>query len=439
VVLSTCAKLTLEATEVPQGSGCDQGERNLYEWSAGTGALKLLNFAPGEATGTPGAQLAAQSNAISTDGDRVYLTELEDGGLYLREGNTTKQVPETTGGAGTFQTAAADGSLAFFTKGAHLYRYLASGETSTDLTPAGGVQGVLGASTDGSYLYFQTAAGISLWHAGAIAPVAPGPVAASSFPPATGSARVSADGTHLAFLSDSPLTGFDNLDAATKAPDTELFLYDAGSGHLSCASCNPSGARPVGSASIPGAIANGEGAQTTQAYKPRVLSATGNRLFFDTTDALALQDTNGRADVYQWEAPGSGSCAQGSAVNAGCVRLISSGRDGEPSTFIDASASGGDAFFLTAASLVPSDPGSTDLYDAREGGGFPIPPTPIPCTADACQPLPSAPEDPTPGTLVGSPGNPAPHVVSEGKEKKKHKKKHHKKKHAKGKKHGGKK
>jgi hypothetical protein len=446
VVLSTCAKLTAEATEVSEGSGCNQGERNLYEWSGG--ALRLINFLPGESHGTPGARLAAQSSAISSDGNRVYFTQLEDGGLYLREGNTTKLVPETPGGAGAFQLASADGSVAFFTKASHLYRYQAASETSTDLTPAGEVQGVLGASADGSYLYFQTASGIQLWHAGAITPVASGPALPSSFPPATGTARVSADGTHLAFLSAASLTGFDNLDANTKAPDTELFLYDAESGHLICASCNPSGGRPVGSASIPGAVANGEGPGATQAYKPRVLSADGRRLFFDSTDALALQDTDNRADVYQWEAPGSGSCAGANAVNGGgCVHLISSGRDGEPSSFIDASANGADAFFLTAASLVPSDPGSLDLYDAREGGGFPVAPTPIPCTADACQPLPSAPEDPTPGTLVASPGNPPPRLVNEGPEKKKQgkqkqgkpKKKHHHKKKGKGKKQGGRK
>jgi hypothetical protein len=86
--------------------------------------------------------------------------------------------------------------------------------------------------------------------------------------------------------------------------------------------------------------------------------------------------------------------------------LLSSGRDPEASEFIDASADGSDAFFLTAASLVPSDPGSADLYDARVGGGFPIPPSPIPCEADSCQALPSEPEDPTPGTLVAGYANP---------------------------------
>ncbi len=414
VVLSTCARLTPDASEVSEGAGCNQAERNLYEWSGG--ALRLINP-------SPGAALAAGMGAVSSEGNRVYFTTLEDGALHLLEGAQTKLVSP----AGSFQVASSDGSVAFFLEAAHLYRYQAASEAITDLTPGGEVQGVLGASADGSYLYFKTPSGIELWHAGAITTVTSGLALPSSFPPATGTARVSADGTHLAFLSGASLTGFDNLDASTKAPDTELFLYDAAAKTLSCASCNPSGARPVGSASVPGAIANGEGPLATQVYKPRVLSAGGNRLFFDSSDALALQDTNGVQDVYEWEAQGSGTCSK----PGGCIGLLSSGRDSEASSFVDASASGGDAFFLTAAALVPSDPGSSDLYDAREGGGFPIPPTPVPCTADACQPLISAPEDPTPGTLVASPGNPALHIAEEAPQKKRGKKKHRK-----GKKHG---
>ncbi len=90
----------------------------------------------------------------------------------------------------------------------------------------------------------------------------------------------------------------------------------------------------------------------------------------------------------------------------GCLGLISSGRGAEGASFVDASANGFDAFFLTGGSLVPTDPGSIDLYDARIGGGFSVPQPPIECIADACQPLPQAPEDPTVGTLIPGPGNP---------------------------------
>ena len=74
VVLSSCAALTPEATEVPGLEGeCDPAEQNLYERSGST--LRLINLLPGQSTGTPGAALAAQSRAISTNGSRVYWTD----------------------------------------------------------------------------------------------------------------------------------------------------------------------------------------------------------------------------------------------------------------------------------------------------------------------------------------------------------------------------
>jgi hypothetical protein len=90
----------------------------------------------------------------------------------------------------------------------------------------------------------------------------------------------------------------------------------------------------------------------------------------------------------------------------GCVSLISSGTSGEGSSFIDASEDGSDTFFLTGASLVPTDPGAADVYDARVGGGYAEPEKQIECEGDACQPLPEAPEDPTVDTLIPGIGNP---------------------------------
>jgi hypothetical protein len=228
--------------------------------------------------------------------------------------------------------------------------------------------------------------------------------------------RLGAGGSVLAFLSDASLGGFDNTDADTGQPDTEVYIYDDADRSLTCASCNPTGERPAGSASIPGALVNG----TTAVYRPRALSSDGRRIFFDSADSLVNGDTDARPDVYEWEAQGEGSCAE----VPGCVSLISGGR-GEGGRFLDASADGADAFFLTGDSLVPSDPGSIDAYDARVGGGLPEPVTPIPCVADACQPLPSPPEDPAPGTAVPTPANPAPHYA---KERHHHRAKHHKRK-----------
>jgi hypothetical protein len=396
-VLSTCAALTPDATEAPLGEGCDPAEQNLYEYSPG-GGLSLVNV-------TPGAELGAQAGAISADGSRVYWRDQAGGGhLYLREGAGSTEVDAAAGGGGAFQAASSDGSIAFYTAAGHLYRYEAESSSSTDLTPGGGLIGVLGASADGGYIYYATAAGIFRWHEEAVSQVST-TSDPRNYPPASGTARVSADGTRLLFMSTLPLTGYDNKDLNTGNLDSQVYLYDdnAVSEPITCVSCNPTFGRPIGPSSIPGATRNGEVAGSTDSYKPRALSANGRRVYFDSFDALGLTDTNHLSDVYQWEAQGTGSCTR----PAGCVQLISSGHDEEGSTFVDASENGSDVFFLTDRALVNGDlAGSVDLYDARVGGGFPESPPPLACAGDACQSLPPVPVDPTLTTRLVGPGNP---------------------------------
>ena len=346
---------------------------------------------------TPLPEAAAGMRLLSASPDLRRIVFESEGNFYEWSGAGLVPIsllPPTAGPGAVFQAASAEGRFAFYTEAGHLYRYDASAEATTDLTPGGEVQGVLGASDNGSYVYYETAGGLFLWHEGPPVEVA-SEAASENYPPTTGTARVSPDGTHLAFTSSAALTSYEN------AGEAEVYLYSAAGSTLTCASCNPSGERPHGPSSIPGAIANGEGAFATQAYKPRDLSAGGTRLFFDSRDALALQDTNNEPDVYEWEAQGAGACNKA----GGCIHLISSGRSEAGASFVDASASGSDAFFLTDGSLVPSDPGSVDLYDAREGGGFPVPLSPTPCVGDACQVLPPEPEDPAPGTVPVGQGN----------------------------------
>ena len=133
----------------------------------------------------------------------------------------------------------------------------------------------------------------------------------------TVTSRVSPHGRYLAFMSDRSLTGYDNRDANSGVPDEEVYLYDSESGHLVCASCDPTGAEPVGkldavaagtggeaplverqknwehrwlAANIPGWTS--EDAGGTAVYQSRYLSDSG-RLFFNSFDALVPQDTNG--------------------------------------------------------------------------------------------------------------------------------------------------
>jgi hypothetical protein len=410
VALSSCAKLTASAT-----SGCP-GQDNLYEFSAG--ALKQVNA-------SPGATLAAQgANAVSSDGSKVYF--YEGGNLFLRDGSTLKQVDAGAGGGGSFQRASGDGSIAYFTKGGDVYRYNAATNTATKLTSSADVVAVLGAATNGSNLYYLRSGG--LYRCAAANTVAANgcdsatkiadSADASDYPPATGTSRVTDDGSRLLFVSTTPLEDhngntYDNTDLGNGEPDSEVYLYDASIG-LTCVSCNPSNGRPTGPSSIPGAVGNGAG---LRAYKPRVLVDGGKRVFFDSGDALVPSDTNtqgaggaGVPDPYEWEEQGEGSCTKAE----GCTAILSTGRDPTPSLFADASENGEDAYFLTGSSLVGQDPGAIDVYDAKVGGGFAEGGEGIPCEGDSCQALPPEPTEPTLTTLLSGPGNPPVHYTRYG-------------------------
>jgi hypothetical protein len=429
VVLESCAALTATATEVPLGESCDPDQQNLYEWSAASGNLTLVNA-------SPGAELGAQAGAVSDGAQRIYFNGA-DGSLYLREGAQIKLVYASAAEAPEFQTASGDGAVAYFSIAGTLFRYLADAETATPLTDPLTLTGVLGASANGSHVYYQTTSGLYLWHAGTTTkvPAASVPADSVNYPPTTGTARVDSDGSGLVFLSKSPLTGYNNLDQTTGLPDFEVFLYESPANVLRCVSCRSNGTRPVGPSTIPGSGPNGSGEGVTDSYKPRALSADGRRVFFDSEDALVAVDTNKEPDVYQWEAQGSGACVKA----GGCVELISSGRSEEGARFADASGDGDDAFFTTDASLVGADPGAVDLYDARVGGGFPEPPAPFTCNGDSCQNLPSEPPSPALNTLVSGLGNPKVHYFKYQRQAKKHKaKKHRKAKHGKGAKRGAK-
>jgi hypothetical protein len=205
-------------------------------------------------------------------------------------------------------------------------------------------------------------------------------------------ARVSPDGRWLAFMSEQSLTGYDNEQAGpgeceavisgasgTKHETggcSEVYLYGTDTQSLVCASCNPTGGRPVGGslASLWTAPLMASESGAFLARQPRYLSDSG-RLFFDSADALVPQDVNGAEDVYEWEPSGVGTCStrtsSGSSEYAsrenGCVGLISSGTSPAPSEFIDADETGEDVFFRTQARLSPQDYDTAyDVYDAHE-------------------------------------------------------------------------
>jgi hypothetical protein len=226
-------------------------------------------------------------------------------------------------------------------------------------------------------------------------------------------------------MSTRSLTGYDNRDAKTGQRDAEVFLFDSINATLSCISCNPTGARPIGvfdkesfphllvdrpeswggrwvAGSIPGWTLGPN--FKLALHQSRYLSDSG-REFFNSSDALVPQDTNGVMDVYSYEPPGVGDCTTSSPTysptSGGCVGLISSGTSAEESAFLDASESGDDVFFLTQSKLASTDvDNALDVYDASVGGKTYETVKPVECSGDACQQPATPPLDPTPGSLT---------------------------------------
>jgi len=385
------------------------------------------------------------AGAVSADGSRIFWTAAASGPgpLYVRiDGTITVEIAPANA---RFRMASPGGDRVIYTVGKDLFEAGIDNETSISAQIAGEVEGVMGTSEDARFVYLVSREDLDgggaaeagkpnlyLYRAEedsftfigilseddarevflseesepVLTPVARFPYNRSS--------RVSADGLHAAFTSTASLTGYDNTDQASGEQDTEVFVYDAISEELACVSCNPTNAWPRGknigtqfnpfwtAAFIPG--------WENQLHGARALSEDGNRLFFNAIDPLALGDTNGEQDVYQWEAVGSGTCKEFSPTysptNGGCIDLISSGKSPQSSELVDASSDGDDVFFKTAQSLWPADPGLVDIYDARVEGGFPPPPPDTPVCTSNCQERGPEPTRPNPATttFVG-PGN----------------------------------
>jgi hypothetical protein len=444
---------------------------NLYEWLGGQ--LRLVNVMPGNAATAPGAVIgggallavadASRENynfdhAISDDGSRIFWSDESSGQVYVRiDGKETQKVEDP----GVFLTASSDGSKVLLNDGC-LYD-LEEKECQEDLTKGqGGLKGILGTAEDLSSVYFvdtavltggeentneeQAEAGefnLYGWQGGATTFIAVLLGADNEVggehgdwrpEPSTRTAQASTDGRYLAFMSQAPLTDYDNthgvggttcnsnLNPTPRVPCNEVFEYDAVATTLTCVSCNPSGRQPIGPSRL-SLIKVGAGDPPFP--QPGNLSPGGQgRLFFESWDVLSLGDTNGSVlDIYQWEPSGVGGCKRAN----GCVSLISSGHSPSPSLFVDSTPSGNDAFFVTREQLLLRDKDEQiDLYNARVGGGISEAKAP-PCLGEACRgPVSSAPDQQSPGSSsFAGPGNEKPKKTKKQKKRRKHKS-HHK-------------
>jgi hypothetical protein len=335
---------------------------------------KLVNINVLEGEPVPGAnfggfstinnELPSFSNAISSDGSRIFWTDTQPGAnlehIYVFE-NGTHNVPVSAGPA-EYWTATPDGRYAFYTEGGALWRFNTEpgvAEPREELTTsAAEVQGVIGTNQvgkngvqgeeDGEYVYFVAnealASGASkqqcrgeteaeangeepkqenlgcnlyLLHGKTVTFVARLSVHDDNLASANGgpnnrggdwqqglgerTAEVTPDGKSLVFESVEYLTGYDaRLPEHQPNTDPEVFVYAAEGNSLSCASCDPAGRAP--------SVAKEEAFQSklpvsTMAltYQHRWISGDGQRVFFDTSQPLVSQDTGETQDVYEWE------------------------------------------------------------------------------------------------------------------------------------------
>jgi hypothetical protein len=404
------------------------------------------------------------------ENDTQPQSPIESGECVISSDACTVQIdakqPGATGssGGGLFWAASSDGSKVFFTDESRLtvgstaapgepdlYEYQLSPDVAkpgklVDLTvdPNGGahsdVQGVMSASDNGSYVYFVAKGVLSEKNTEGYEPVAGGAnfyllhngvttfiaTADPDTEPQAGyltvgdvrldtgvrTAEATPDGHSLVFRSQTSLTGYDSHGLP------EVFVYNADSARLACASCAPTGASP-GRGVTPYGIGAALTVSADSDFLPRWMSDDGARVFFVTAQPLVPSDVNGLQDVYEWERPASGSEANNSCTlsspdfseeNGGCVYLLSGGTSTDDAYFLDASANGDDVFFRSRGKLTPQAVNENmALYDARVEGGFSE--TLLACTGTGCQGVPSAPPifaTPSSVTFSGTGNFPAP-------------------------------
>ena len=439
--------LTAGAVDVPEAN-------NLYVSSGGQ--LSLVNVLPNgdpEPNATFGAPLTTGSSpeedppdfqdVISPDGSRVYWTSLNNNQLYLRENPTQPEsplgpsdeclvasdactLPVSQGLApARYWTSAEDGRYVFYTEGegeaSELYRFDADTGSRTALTSArAGVEGVLGTSVDGSYVYFvatgalaanendedvkavEGAYNLYMLHTGE----GPRFIAALSWTddheaihthelslgdwqPGVGhrTAEVTPDGRSVIFESDEQsVEGYSPEAGGSKIE--EVYDYEAPTDRLLCVSCSPSHTSPPGNRETGGPVYVGAFLPPSWSltYLPTWITEDGSEVFFDSAEPLVSSDTNGTQDVYEWERDGSEGCAEA----RGCVHLLSSGTSESASWLIGSSASGDDVFVVTRSQLTPEDGDEAfNVFDVRVDGRQP--PSATACSETGCQGVPASP------------------------------------------------
>ncbi|HVD41586.1 MAG TPA: hypothetical protein VNC16_11385 [Solirubrobacterales bacterium] len=376
--------------------------------------LELVSMLPGEAPPVTASSFAGSS----VNGETVLF--MNEGNLYARLDNAeTIELASGAGGEILPGGVSEQGSKAFFVQSGNIYCYdFQAEEVISVATPGNATLAVV--SPDGSHAYFvsetelipgEGAAGFPnfyVWDGTSVQFIDTLSFSDLAHPnfPASGlgywtpgfearpaalnanrledTARTTPDGSVIVFESYEQLTSYPNEG------HIEIYRYDSTSGELACVSCGQS----------PAASADSEFVHVpTEFGIPRAypmnevanLSEDGERVVFESLDALLPQDVNGTRDVYQWE--------------AGSLGLISTGQSPQPSGLYAVTPSGDDIFFLTGEKLVGQgqEAGKFAVYDARVNGGLASQQAvqQLDCIGEACQGEPAGqPALATPGSAV---------------------------------------
>ncbi len=399
-----------QLTEDPVGS------ENAYEWTDGD--LRLVGYLPGETTPAPaGAKIPSPMNGkggmMSGDGSLVGFVANNYPGLYVRVNaqstiEVSKSQRETDDPAGTTNgmraAGMADDGSAFFFKssseltddantgendaGADLYRYdfgtgklkdLTVDDNPIDKDTGANFMAVVGHDLNYHYIYF-TARGVLapggkkgvenlyVWHNDEIDYVAEKP--SGSFE--TGWAVYTPpNALHIVFASSTSQTAYDNTNPITGEPQQMLYKYTY-KGPLECITCRPDGSRPTSGVALTYGNA-------------RAISDDGKRAFFESSDALLPEASNGLSNVFEY--------------TEGELKLISPPNSERTAHLYGASASGDDVFIQTFGELTPEGQGEVmGLYDAKVNGEL-LPDQPLLCQGENCRTAPTPPaKTPSPGS-----------------------------------------
>jgi hypothetical protein len=400
---------------VPRAVGKEQ---KFYE--SRNGKVELVGYLPdgslppaGAAApraGVTGGESLLRKDTVSSDGSRILFVSPPTGPesqLYMRRNGTSTawvSEPETSGPSFVphnihFETSTSDGKHVLFTSpepllsvdsggggiGLYMYTEGSSPQSGSNLTfigrsnpSIGPGPRVVGVSGDGSHVYFMGDSGLALWDKGQVHVIGTS-VGTAHFEQSV----VSPDGRQLLFMDPvdpEQITSREIGEGFNSSKKTEIYLYDEASETVSCVSCPPSGATPISGVEL---YPRGTGPTNPEPKLPivqRFVSWSGGFVFFNTSESLVPQDTNGVADAYEYN------------MRTGKLSLLSLGSGENGTWFMQSNPSGSDVLLATREQLTGWDEDKLDdVYDARVNGGYPEPPHPrTPCEGDACQGVPAA-------------------------------------------------